>query len=289
MKLIILEDMPCWYELSFVKETPALLLRVHEDFIKDKGAISENAPIVKNFKERFGFKKFSGDFGRDFGFEGVFKSRGVKDGFYEFMIEIPKVKKDSGKKCGYCEGSGEDRFLARKCLFCNGKGKEYIYDWQNAYAISASFTTFSVFAHFYQGNTSCLNLQLLFVETITDKNMHGGSLFGMYSIPLVKWLGSFGKHAIMVEMQEAMKITYFHMFGKDDYLKHEFIAYVADNTGWLNVSCPGNACGLNPQSGYIEKDNGYEFSCHNVDTPMQQITLLAGLAALCDKARKEIK
>ncbi|MBU3926062.1 hypothetical protein KJ763_02750 [Patescibacteria group bacterium] len=289
MRIIIREDVPCWYELSFAEKIPAIILKVHEDFVKEKGAIPENAPIIEEFKEGFRFKKFSGDFGRDFGFEGIFKFRGIKDGFYEFVIEIPKVKKDSGKKCGYCEGSGEDKFLGRKCLFCNGKGKEYVYDWQNAYSVSASFTVFSMLSYFYEGNTSCLKPQLLLVQTITHKDMHGGSLAGMYSVPLVKWLGSFGKHAIMIEMQKAMKRTYFHMFGKDKYLEHDFRAYVADNNGWLNVSCPGNACGLHPQSGYIEKDNGYEFSCHNVDTPMQQITLLAGLAALHDKARKEIK
>jgi hypothetical protein len=31
---------------------------------------------------------------------------------------------------------------------------------------------------------------------------------------------------------------------------------------------------------------GFEFSCHNTDTPMQQLTILASLAALHDLVRK---
>lgn len=91
-------------------------------------------------------------------------------------------------------------------------------------------------------------------------------------------------------MIQAMKTAYKRMFGPDHIDEYSFHAYVAYKGGWLNVGCPGNACGLNPTSqGVTEKGKGYEFACHNVDTPAQQITLLAGLAALHDKARKEMK
>lgn len=54
------------------------------------------------------------------------------------------------------------------------------------------------------------------------------------------------------------------------------------------LNCPGNACGIHPVIHWEEGENGYKFSCHNVDTPMQQLTLLAGLATLHDKARQEM-
>ena len=122
--------------------------------------------------------------------------------------------------------------------------------------------------------------------------MHGGSLGGEYSIPFVKWLATlFGTNSIP-EMVKAMKIAYNRMLGLHKFDQFHFLASVDYESGWLNVSCPGNACGLNPihGAGYdMKRGLGYEFDCHNVDTPMQQITLLAGLAALHDRARKEIK
>jgi hypothetical protein len=67
--------------------------------------------------------------------------------------------------------------------------------------------------------------------------------------------------------------------------EYYFQAYTQGNEGWLNVSCPGDACGLHPSNGYIDGERGYEFSCHNVDQPIQQFMLLAALAALHDLAR----
>ena len=64
--------------------------------------------------------------------------------------------------------------------------------------------------------------------------------------------------------------------------------WVRDN-GWLSIGCSGDRTGLHPSSfGSIGIGRGYQFSCHNVDTSMQQLTLLVGLATLCDKVRKEM-
>jgi len=79
------------------------------------------------------------------------------------------------------------------------------------------------------------------------------------------------------------------MYGKfDDMDEMNTTAWVRDR-GWLGIGCSGDRTGLHPSSiSSMGAGEGYRFSCHNVDTPMQQIALLAGLAALCDKARKEI-
>ncbi len=87
-----------------------------------------------------------------------------------------------------------------------------------------------------------------------------------------------------------MKKCWDRLFGLKDYDKWSFRVSVGD--GFITIDCPGNACGIHPDHNAglrIEKDEGYEFTCHNVDSPAQQLTLLAGLAALHDKARKEIK
>jgi len=81
------------------------------------------------------------------------------------------------------------------------------------------------------------------------------------------------------------------MFGKERYLNFGFKAYML-RKGGVVLDVPGNACGIYnpPEHDYgLPRKEGCKFECHNVDSPMQQLTLLVGLAMLHDKARKEIK
>lgn len=34
-KILTQDDIPCWYEISWRKSIPAIVLRVHQDFIKN--------------------------------------------------------------------------------------------------------------------------------------------------------------------------------------------------------------------------------------------------------------
>lgn len=73
-------------------------------------------------------------------------------------------------------------------------------------------------------------------------------------------------------------------------LRHDFRAYITDD-GRFFFSCPGNACDLAiyPEGSYRDLEFPVEFSCHNLDTALQQLTLLSGLAALSDLARKDME
>ncbi len=290
------ENMPCVYELSWDGETPAIIVKVHKDFVRSC-SISQRAPIVLSLMKEFGFSSFSGDLNREsFGFDGAFQRVGADGNFAIFKIVIPVVKKQSGQACDRCGGTGKDEFEfinGGKCLMCEGTGKETVFDWKSAYAISASLTVFfSVTSLKFnkKDKTSCSFPQLITVETATIKDMHGGSLWGVYSVPLANFLSSFQPDTEITEMTEAMVGVWQKMFGQvDKYEKYNFYAIVASENGWLNVNCPGDACGLHPADSMgCEPGRGYKFSCHNVDNPMQQIALISGLAALCDKARKEI-
>ncbi|MBI2670288.1 MAG: hypothetical protein HYX20_04055 [Candidatus Yanofskybacteria bacterium] len=288
MKILTRDYMPCWYELSWQgKAKPsAIILRVHKDFIAKQEIIPETAPIIEYFKKEFELKTFCGDFKGNFGFESAFKKQDDCNNFSVFCIELPLVKKQETKICSLCSGSGKD-FTGDNCFSCGGSGKENVIDWHDAFAVSVSLTVFFQISYYIEIETSAKTPQLLTVETITERGMHGGSLHGIYSVPLVKWLSAIRGN--VAEMVTAMTEAYDYMFGLDSLGGYDFRASVDYDNGWLNVTCPGNACGLNPSSNSTMRDGrGYEFSCHNTDSPMQQLTLLAGLAALHDKALKEI-
>lgn len=297
MKLLTYENIPCWYELSWRAEPPTIVLRLHRDFIAGAKVISLEAPIVREFMKEFLFTNWNGDFTRNWGFEDAFVRQGEKEEFVEFWVSIPKVKWRTTESCKYCNGSGKNPLFEdedEKCFSCDGSGKAYAMDWKTAYAISASFTVFSNLSNHPEQETRAAVPQLLTVQTITRRESHGGSLGGEYSIPLARWMASLGDGTKMTEMVEAMKAAHRRLFDDEKFDLHcsSFRASIDYEDGWLNVSCPGEACGLNPEHGEgmaMRKKRGYKFGCHNVDTPMQQLTLLAGLAALHDRARKELR
>jgi len=291
-------DLPAWYELSFDARRATIILRVHRDFIRNaKVAATSESPIVKDFIEKFGFQQFDGNFTKNFGFDRAFHLRNVcPDGFNEFTIKLPQVERETGEPCRDCKGTGKNwEAHDFRCFDCRGTGKARELSWHEVYAISASFTVFSHLAYCPDWGTGSpssrisTRSQLLTVQTITVQSMHGGSLYGMFSIPLVRWLSRLPENTHLKKVEDAMKAAHNRMLGWRSYNRHEFRVRLQNEKGGLQMDCPGNACGLHPSdmfhSGFKE---GYDFSCHNVDTPMQQLTLIAGLAALCDLARKEI-
>jgi len=290
MKMITHERVPCWYELSWNEGLRILIVRVHENFLKKMRKMAIGNAIAVSFAKEFGFKKFENDPMKDFGFEGVLHNKGVSDGFMEYSILIPKVKIKTEENCHHCQGSGKrDQFPDEACLSCNGDGKERDYDYTAAYAISASLTLLFIILD-DDADTGADVPQLLTVRTMCVREAHGGSMSGSYSVDFVEWLSGFKENQSIPEMEKAMMLAYERMMTLRFESRASFRAFINDDRGWLNVSIPGDACGLNPSySMRCHENEGYDFSCHNVDTAVQQLTLLCGLAALHDRARHELK
>ena len=135
---------------------------------------------------------------------------------------------------------------------------------------------------------------MVIVCTNTYKEAHGGSLYGEFSKAIVSWMKNIG--SVEVEsFLNFLKIRMIKAYGKMYGCKLDkmevFDAYdfkMMMKNGRIIMDCPGDACGVHPSEDYWDdkEETGYKFSCHNVDNPMQQLTFLAGLAALHDKARK---
>jgi len=296
VKMITRENLPCWYELSFVeaKEGPSIILRIHKNFIKGVRADLKklkNVPILDRFRADFNFTDFCFDFDKDIGFDGLFKLGDKKGEFVEFTVKIPKVITPTGKKCNECHGKGKDEEYDIRCAHCRGTGNEFKHDWNIIFKISANFTILTKLLSVW-GNKITTNSslpQLLTVETATIRNTQGGATWGEVSIPLKNCIKSFGEDGWDIpEAIRAMVTTSEFMIGPDTWNETHFRAEVRKN-GRFSMDCPGDACSLYPDDWSDDENRGYGFSYHNLDTPIQQLTFIAGLAALCDRARKEIK
>ena len=314
------ENMPCYYELSFDAKVPALILKVHEDFVKFLPPL-KGAHVVETLLRDFKFSCFSADWlGEKFGFNGCFKRLEMEDNFLVFSAEIPVLEKFRMQMCHYCQGHKINLLFGGDCLVCNATGQEKkmkecfscknsLYpedchwckgsgkmpdswmDHDSLYAVSATFTVFFSLMWFGQQVdkfVSCKKSQLLFVETSTIKEMGGAPVYGVYGITFIRWLRQLAPGHIKAA-EEAMKTAWQKMNGSEfeGIDKMNTWCKVREN-GWLSINCPGDRTGLYPAYHGLSNGEGYEFSCHNVDNPRQQLTLLACLGALCDIARKEI-
>ncbi|MEA3452737.1 MAG: hypothetical protein U9Q96_00085 [Patescibacteria group bacterium] len=291
MGLITYKDVPCWYRLSWLAEAPAILLRIHQDMMGIIRSIQPDAPIVKYFQKELELGDFTNDTQAEFGFNKSLVAEDENNSFITLRLTLPVSRQEIRQTCSVCRGSDKDLF-GNKCESCGGSGdehKEYRDNWQSLFAASASLTILFGQLIYSKKETSASFPQLLTIETTTHRGLHGGTLGGRYSKKLVAWLSSLGINVQIPEMIQAMKIAYEHMVTRDiSGLRNQFKAVVAYKNGWLNVSCPGNACGLNPEHHGLEKETGYHWDCHNVDGPIQQLTLIAGLAALCDRATEDL-
>jgi len=229
--------------------------------------------------------EFKENFGRAIGYNGVFKFIKVTDSFAEFSAEIPKVKIQTKEKCHDCNGTGKrgEPWDDDKCLFCEGTGLNYIMNWKGAQLVSASLTVLMSWLRYPKIDTTAKLPQLLTLQTITQCGPHGGSLSGEISIYMKDILASFLGKVRFTEITDAMRSCYDQMVGLREFHKWSFDAYIEN--GRFIINCPGDACGLHPSDWYERKGEGFEFSCHNVDSSIQQLTLIAGLAKLCDLVR----
>lgn len=263
-KYIIAKDYPCWYELSWNKDNMAIVLRLHNDFIQVFQPPAPDSRFITRLSNELKLGEFKNDFDGDIGFDGILKRLEGDGEFSEFALSLPNMRRETEA------------------------GKGYHLDATLAYAASASLSAYMPFLELCEEDTSSKTPQLLTIETTTRMGMHGGSFDANVSVALRRWLEQYSGTNTIPEAVSVMMQAYNRMLGLRNFDKPYFDVYIWENGG-LNLSCPGNACGLNPLHSGIIGGRGYKLACHNVDNPEQQLTLIAGLAAICDRARAEIK
>ena len=209
-------------------------------------------PVIKNVKVK---EKFKSDFETNFGFGGVFEFNRKTDLFSEFVINIPKIVKNP------------------KLV--------------NLVVLTFSAVFWLLNFDFEEDNNNGL-LQLMEINTSVGDEIHNGrGISGSFSPAFVGWLKGFEIGHSFSRTEDLMFSVYNLFYKTEKYENYQFKAKIGDiRKGYLILGCQGtNCCQINPCSSW-EDGKGYDFGYHNIDYSHQQITLLAGLAALHDEARK---
>lgn len=279
------QNLPMWSRMEFVDSDPAIDFIVHPEAI---GCLSE----LKTTKLE-GFV----DDGGNWGFGGKLRHTVDADGCHRFRIPVLPFRKQTDRKCRDCHGSGKTQFDNR-CMHCNGAGFDEDICWDQVTEVSKSVSLLSDrLLGFVTGDTKTTSKKLQVMAPFTGVTETYFPISGYFSPIFVKWLKSKRGYrsdpgdsvaSAMISVWKVMEAVK----GDDLYPYDERqFWWETHESGWLNISCPGDACGIHPGTSYVDpkRDNGYDFSCHNMDNPMQQMVLMAALAQLEMNCRKVIE
>jgi hypothetical protein len=278
---------PCVYDISYRKgNPPCIVLRLHKDFVEANKDLIPIASFIDAIRKEHNLGEFLPLREEYFGFDNAIKKSKIVGDFIEFEIKIPVFAKKTEKLCEHCKGTGVDNFFRRECSFCEGSRYEIFYDWKSFDAISASLQILMMMTDVFDRSTQSQNCQLLTFQIHCGKGQGHYPIGGYYGISFCDWLLSFPENHQFNEVIKAMQDVYKYIHQRE-FSGLDFQAYVSSDA-WLVISVPGNACGIFPE-GRHGLGQGREYSCHNMDTPIQQIILLVALAVLSDMAREYYK
>lgn len=277
-----------WWGFRWDAERVALRIYVHRFFLEhDPHAVYPYGPdLISSLTELgFGISDFCGNLRSlmGFGINGAFVPvDSCHPSFVEFLVPYPQVDRVVGA-CDRCDDYGG----ATHCLACQGSGERREIDWQAVNAISFSLHLFFRTVQFPDALPVHDEPQLMEIEVSAGRDRAGIS--GEFSLPFRAWLSSRLRNSRIDEAERAMAQAHMRLFGLSDMdpslAAFQFRAGIDFDAGWLNMSCPGFGGGgasIHPNHSSF-CDPGYEFLSHGMDTPMQMLTILAGLAALHEK------
>ncbi len=263
------EYIDAWCEISWDEKNKRLIVRVHEALQEGLSILTPDIPIIRNFAEgKIPLDPYVPPTESDWGFGQVLQRLDTEEpSFIPWAIDIPRV---------VWTENGEPQL-----------------NWKAAYNISASLNILFGFLNFMKREEivwKSSRPQLITCRLVTEMDMHGGSLeIGLAKV-LVNWLAEFPKEHYFPQIEQAMVDAYFQMWPERDrqFYGYQFKADTGHGDGAIRLDCPGDACGLFPESHSHPKDRGYNLVSHNVDGIDQQLALFAGVAATCDRARAQL-
>ncbi|MEA1929717.1 MAG: hypothetical protein U9M92_02475 [Patescibacteria group bacterium] len=146
---------------------------------------------------------------------------------------------------------------------------------------------------YWEGNTGATGNQLLLINGLGAGIGREAAGFDVDLSPaIIRWLAHCPDEARLIPIKLAMIQADAKMCstGTPHTGRHWDFEASCQRGKWLMLRIPGSACTLGPGEdrramGAERPDRGYTLSSHNIDAGTDQLTLLAGLAKLCELVR----
>ncbi len=293
MKFIMQEDVRRWYHLFWDLEKGGLFLRIHREYIasmphKDFSVYFEGKeeelsllPLFDRYEPIVGSQTF--------GINDSLILVGSDADWLTYQIRIPHMVLRTGMSCPDCDGTGKRLWLGEVgediCDACGGTKSERYYCYHEVKHVCYSLQVLlGAIAYPHDHDMPTTSQQVLSITSCSVPGGHGHSVGGYASPSLVKFwrrLSPDERSTMRVDDAErAMYEAHRQLHGEvKSYYDHGFNAFVSN--GQLLLRCPENACEIHSDHlGESDRGRGTNITCHNLDSGVQQLTLLAGLGVI---------
>jgi len=210
--------------------------------------------------------------GDELGFGGVFVAcelPSYPDGFKAWRAEVPN------RTLGTLESDNEEGWLAMK-------------------RPQITLCVLESVLQYEEAPSNDMELQQLFiVQAMCEQKMHGASMAATLSPAFRQWietnrgLAESTARQAMVTVAEWMWPDYFSgdKFSRGMAEREYRVWHHEDGRG-LMIDVPGNATGIYVDGHSLNDGPGWHLDCHNLDTVIQQLELLAGLCTMLRLVRE---
>lgn|GEM_PF-2755728 len=265
------KDFPRSYDFSWRKDSIVFgISRDAVDIVSRE--IEDDFPSLEYPKNEFGFEKFGCDFNAErYGYDDCASVSRLADGSIELSFSLILVK-----------------------------------DKESLQHICACAATIHVLTNFLmripEREINDPLPQFICISTECCRNKsggHGGHIAGELNKDVKRYLINHYRtkgERLSIVLRVLLRAAEVLSGKKKRAEKNLYWAEVRSEKGFLSIDCPGNSCGLNTEEtdeaffllkkGMKEEDFGMDLICHNVDDILQQVVLLAALAALSDEVKK---
>lgn len=262
------ENSPRWFALSFKGgKRPAIRITVWKNCVDQLTKVLAAHRGVPETIASWGLESWECGEREGFGFDRVVCPKGLQDGY--LVLEAA---------------------LSREKVVATAVSMQYLLNTLQHLPMFCK----EILATEFTPDYTRRQLMTLECALLRNMNLSAAPLGGVVAPIFTDWVESISARGRLLEVEEAMWLTWNALseygVGKEKGPNPfpSFSSRVGEK-GSFFISCIGNACDVGTYEWWeSESGEGHELACHNLDSPLQQLSLLAGLAKMHDLARRDI-
>jgi len=274
----IRSDLQRWHGISFSGEgeIPEIRVLIWHECLDDVAKLLTMHRGIQDLKEVWKFGSFEPNFQKGFGFDGAFREAFEEKGYTVLSAPL----------------SNKVLHTAVSVTFLLEILSNLPYTFSSVLNEGASADDFPKDPHRNQ-------LMQLVGFLRRDMTMAAAPLGGAALPIFVDWVQKKiqEQHTHLPEVEEAMWLAWNAMSakefkvekGKGPHPHFHFRARLGEENGAFFLETLGNACDVSTTDWWHRREGeGHDLDCHNLDSPIQQMSLLAGLAKMHDLASADL-
>lgn len=266
------ERVPAMYDLGYFSSMRGahLSIRLNQAVLAELGELKKSGQL-DILAERLRSEELQGFAVGNFGFSE--KAIGFGDVFYRVNCKWPD-------------------FIEYNVALAGRSGEYPAIDFNHLFSISGTLKLICWHIQCMEiSDTDCKLWQLMHFQLLTKPGLHGSEMSVFITRDARQWLQyNLEQHAeeirrAMIRAADTMHPEY---FAKDREFRESSFSVHNQGRDAFSLNVPGDAAGVYvPGYESFREDEGWELDSHNLDSPVQQLTLLAGLAATCGFMRED--